>query len=60
MLDRFLSFCVFWMPLIVASIYFVIALAHFVKGNKGLGVMWGAYGLANMGMLYALTHGEGH
>lgn len=59
MVDKFLSFCVFWMPLIVAFIYFVIASAHLAKGNKGLAIMWAAYGAANCGMLYALRQGEG-
>ena len=60
MLDKFLSFCVFWMPLIVTGIYSTIAIAHLMKGNKGLALMWLCYGLANVGMLWALTHNEGH
>ena len=60
MIDKFLAFCVFWLPLMVALTYFTIAIAHALKGNKGLAVMWGSYGLANAGLLYAISHGEGH
>lgn len=58
MIDKFLSLCTFWLPLFVAGIYLTIALAHLSKGNKGLFLMWLSYGLANCGMLYALTNGE--
>ena len=58
MLDKFLSLTVFWLPLLVAVIYFTIATAHVLKGNKGLGLMWLSYGFANTGLLYALHHGE--
>lgn len=59
MIDKFLSFCVFWMPLLVAGIYLLTALAHLAKKNYGLAGMWFCYGMANVAMLYALTHGEG-
>jgi len=59
MADKFLSFCVFWMPLIVTVIYMTISSAHLAKGNKGLALMWLCYGLANVGLLYAIAHNEG-
>ena len=59
MIDRFLQMCVFWLPLSIAFLYLTIAAAHVIKKNYGLATMWAAYGIANFGMIWALTHGEG-
>lgn len=58
MVDKFLSWAVYGIPIIVTGLYASCALAHFLKKNYGYGIMWTAYAAANVGLLMAMHNKE--
>ena len=40
-------------PALAMVLYAVTAVAWGIKGNPGLGLMWGSYALANVGIIWA-------
>ena len=40
-------------PALAMVLYAVTAVAWGMKGNPGLGLMWGSYALANVGIIWA-------
>jgi len=58
-MDKILSLTVFWFPVVVTGLYLATALAHLAKKNYGWSIAWGAYALANIGLLVAMYRNEG-
>lgn len=58
MTDRFLVWAVYGIPMIVTFLYFSCAIAHALKKNWGMAIMWTSYATANIGLLLAMKSKE--
>ncbi len=58
MVDKFLQWAVYGIPIMVTFLYMSCAVAHALKKNWGMALMWFSYATANIGLLLAMRFKE--